>query len=94
MFTQLRGKPKRTYAHIIHSKTNAESASDGLKDEGVTFPSWTVQRNLLQESYEKCGVDPLMIDFVEAHGTGSKAGDPQRINAIVEVSYKRRTESL
>ena len=52
---------------------------------GITFPSGEVQRNLLLEVYKEARVDPENIGYIEAHGTGTKAGDPQELNAIVEV---------
>lgn len=31
---------------------------------------------------EKAGIDPLDVDYLGAHGTGTKAGDPLQLNAI------------
>lgn len=63
---------KRIYATIVNSKSGA----DGFKEEGITFPSMVRQRSLAQEVYEEAGVDPGEIGYIEAHVTGTAAGDP------------------
>ena len=52
---------------------------------GITFPSGDVQKKLLKEVYDECGIDPAQVAYIEAHGTGTKAGDPQELNSIVDV---------
>jgi len=44
---------------------------------GITFPSGEMQKQLLREVYEEAGVDPSSVSYVELHGTGTAAGDPQ-----------------
>jgi len=73
-------KPLRNYCEVVGVKTNA----DGFKEEGVTFPSGRVQKKLLQQVYEEAGVDPLEMTYIEAHGTGTQAGDTQETQAIYE----------
>ena len=54
-----------------------------------------MQKELLQRVYTECGVDPTEVAYVETHGTGTKAGDPQEINAITDVfCNERRTDPL
>lgn len=50
----------------MHAKTNC----DGYKEQGITYPSGHMQTELLKEFYAECNVNPLSIDYVEAHGTG------------------------
>jgi len=52
---------------------------------GITFPSGEMQKRLLLEVYEEAGIDPSMVSYVELHGTGTAAGDPQEANSVVEV---------
>jgi fatty acid synthase len=52
----------------VHAKTNC----DGYKEEGITFPSWLLQAQLLEQFYEECHINPASVDFVEAHATGTK----------------------
>ncbi|XP_048505770.1 fatty acid synthase-like [Athalia rosae] len=81
---------KRIYAQVVHSKTNC----DGYKDEGITFPSLTIQRQLLEEFYEECHIPPSSLAYLEAHATGTKVGDPVEVDAIDQVLCSGRTTPL
>lgn len=81
---------KRIYATVVHAKTN----TDGYKDSGITFPSWLAQRDLLKDTYDECGVDPNDLIYLEAHGTGTPAGDPQECRAISDAICSRRKEPI
>jgi len=52
---------------------------------GITFPSGELQKRLLQEVYQEADVDPSLVSYVELHGTGTAAGDPQEANSVAEV---------
>ncbi|XP_044017899.1 fatty acid synthase-like [Aphidius gifuensis] len=81
---------KRIYATVIHGKTNC----DGFKDQGITFPSSVMQSALLREFYDECRVSPESVEYLEAHGTGTKVGDPEEVNAIDSVFCPKRKEPL
>ncbi|CAG0908143.1 unnamed protein product, partial [Cyprideis torosa] len=49
VFLQRQPEARRIYASLIHAKTN----TDGFKDQGVTYPSGEMQKNLLLEVYEE-----------------------------------------
>lgn len=90
VYIQKAKNAKRIYATIEHIKTN----SDGYKEEGVTFPSKHMQSVLLKEFYEECGLSPNCFDYLEAHGTGTKVGDPQEMSAVYDVVCKNRKTPL
>ncbi len=77
---QRKSDAKRIYATVIHTKTN----TDGFKELGITYPSWVSQRNLIRDTYLEAGIDPLQVKYVEAHCTGTQAGDPVEMMAITE----------
>jgi len=52
----------------VHAKINC----DGYKEEGITFPSRLLQTQLMEQFYEECHVNPALVDFIEAHGTGTR----------------------
>ncbi|XP_046609412.1 fatty acid synthase-like isoform X1 [Neodiprion virginianus] len=81
---------RRIYAHVVYTKTNC----DGYKEEGITFPSSRMQRVLLEQFYEECKISPSNLAFLEAHGTGTKVGDPAEVNAIEKVFCPGRTTPL
>ena len=83
---------RRRYATILDVRSN----SDGFKFDGLMSPSGRQQEFLLNEAYERTGVDPAKVSYIEAHGTGTPEGDPQELGAIHRVFCKSptRTEPL
>lgn len=39
---------------------------------GVTFPSGEAQEQLICSLYQPAGLDPESLEYIEAHGTGTK----------------------
>lgn len=60
------------------------SNQDG-RTPGITLPSGTAQEALIQEVYHRAGLDPTETEVIEAHGTGTQAGDPIETGAISRV---------
>lgn len=87
MVLQRSTEAKRIYCKILNAKSN----SDGYKVEGITFPSIIGQRTLVSEVYKEVGVDPSKINYIEAHVTGTAAGDPVEMNAMYDVICTRKT---
>ncbi|OXU23005.1 hypothetical protein TSAR_015483 [Trichomalopsis sarcophagae] len=90
VFLQKAKDAKRIYATFVHAKTNC----DGFKEQGITFPSSIMQGTLLKEFYEEIGVPPTSLSYIEAHGTGTKVGDPEEVNALDRVFCTGRSEPL
>ncbi|HNI73175.1 MAG TPA: SDR family NAD(P)-dependent oxidoreductase, partial [Accumulibacter sp.] len=63
--------------------------TDGRKS-GLTVPSAQAQAALLEKTYAQAGIDPLAIDYLEAHGTGTAVGDPIETHALGEALGRRR----
>ncbi|HEY0291343.1 MAG TPA: SDR family NAD(P)-dependent oxidoreductase [Hansschlegelia sp.] len=63
--------------------------SDG-RTVGMSLPSPEAQLGLLERVYEEAGIDPDSLAFIEAHGTGTRVGDPAEASAI-GAAVKRRT---
>ena len=61
---------------------------------GITFPSGQAQKQLLLRTYRAARVDPNELTYMEAHGTGTAAGDPQELNSITEVICDSRSSTL
>lgn len=90
VFLQKAKDAKRIYGTLVHAKTNC----DGYKEEGITFPSSKMQRQLLEEFYDECGISPSCIKYIETHGTGTKIGDPEEVKAIEKVFCKDKLSPL
>lgn len=53
-----------------------------------------MQSALLKEFYEECRVPPNSLSYIEAHGTGTKVGDPEELNAIDSIFCTGRENPL
>lgn len=56
---------------------------------GLTVPNGVIQEKLIREALANAGVTPDAIQYVEAHGSGTKLGDPQEVNALANVFSRR-----
>ncbi|MER6614472.1 type I polyketide synthase [Streptomyces xantholiticus] len=68
------------YCVIRGSAVNNDGGGDGL-----TVPLQSGQEQVLRLAYERAGVDPAHVGYVELHGTGTKVGDPIEAAALGEV---------
>ncbi|MER6916109.1 SDR family NAD(P)-dependent oxidoreductase [Streptomyces sp. NPDC000594] len=48
----------------------------------LTQPDPDAQREVLAEAYRRAGVEPTAVQYVELHGTGTRAGDPVEAQAL------------
>ena len=68
------------YGVIKASGMNQDGASNG-----ITAPNGLAQEALISEVYRRYRIDPERIGYMEAHGTGTKLGDPVEANALVRA---------
>ncbi|MGE0419632.1 MAG: SDR family NAD(P)-dependent oxidoreductase, partial [Acetobacteraceae bacterium] len=55
------------------------------KTSGLTAPSATSQTELECAVYRQAGIDPATIGLIEAHGTGTRLGDPIEVAALTDA---------
>lgn len=77
------------HAVIVDTAIN----SDG-KTNGITLPSTDGQAALLKTIYDRAGIKPDDLSYIEAHGTGTAVGDPLEAGALASVLGKPRESSL
>ncbi|AWI32246.1 type I polyketide synthase [Streptomyces tirandamycinicus] len=68
------------YCVIRGGAVNNDGATDGL-----TVPSTAAQSEVLRLAYDRAGVDPADVHYVELHGTGTALGDPIEASALGAV---------
>jgi 3-oxoacyl-(acyl-carrier-protein) synthase/acyl carrier protein len=63
------------------------------KTNGITAPNAASQTRLIQDVYDRFAIDAEGIQLIEAHGTGTKLGDPIEIDALKKAfgKYTRKT---
>ncbi len=49
--------------------------SDG-RSNGITAPNADAQTEVIMEAWRRAGINPEELSYIEAHGTGTKLGDP------------------
>lgn len=72
----------------IYGVIEAWGINQDGKTNGITAPKAESQRTLIQETYERFGIDASTIQLVEAHGTGTKLGDPIEVAALKDAFRK------
>ncbi|KAI9035223.1 uncharacterized protein KD926_004270 [Aspergillus affinis] len=73
----------------IECVIRATGVNQDGRTKGITMPSSDAQAELIRRTYKAGGLD-LVKDrpqFFEAHGTGTKAGDPQEARAIFNAFF-------
>ncbi|ACY15481.1 type I polyketide synthase [Haliangium ochraceum] len=70
----------RVIAVVRGSAVNHDGRSGGL-----TVPSGTAQRALMERALRQAQLPAAQVGFVEAHGTGTQLGDPIEIGALAAV---------
>ncbi|MEN0062872.1 MAG: SDR family NAD(P)-dependent oxidoreductase [Myxococcota bacterium] len=60
---------------------------------GLTVPNGPAQQEVLQRALDDAGLTPHDVGYIEAHGTGTRLGDPIEVGAIAEVYGTRTPEA-
>lgn len=66
----------------IHAVIKGTSTNHGGKSNSLTAPSINQQVALLHKTWKSASVSPAEISYIEAHGTGTKLGDPIEVKAL------------
>ncbi|MFI1202590.1 acyltransferase domain-containing protein [Streptomyces sp. NPDC020883] len=71
----------------------SSSNNDGLSN-GMTAPNPQAQELMLRTAYQRAGITPSLVDYIECHGSATPLGDPIEANAIGAVLGGDRREPL
>lgn len=75
----------------IYGIISASGMNQDGKTNGITAPNTISQANLEDDVYCKANINPDKITYIEAHGTGTKLGDPIEIDALTQ-SFRKYTD--
>ncbi len=67
---------------VVHAVIEGWGVNQDGKTNGITAPNPDSQARLEQEVYDRFGIDPAGIQLIEAHGTGTKLGDPIEVEGL------------
>jgi thioester reductase-like protein len=76
---------------FIHGVIKGIAVNQDGRTNGITAPSSLSQTELEVEVYERFGIRPETLGYVETHGTGTKLGDPIEIEALTSA-FRRYTD--
>lgn len=74
------------YAVIKGSAVNQDGHS-----LGITAPSAEAQARVLVKAWQNAGIHPETLSYIEAHGTGTRVGDPIEVEAVTNA-FKQFTQ--
>ncbi|HEX3045792.1 MAG TPA: aminotransferase class III-fold pyridoxal phosphate-dependent enzyme [Bacillota bacterium] len=69
----------------IHAVIKGSAVNQDGSSIGITAPNALAQKEVIMAAWEKANIDPETITYIEAHGTGTKLGDPIEIRGITEA---------
>lgn len=71
--------------NVIHAIIRGGDINNDGQTKGIMQPSQHAQEILLRDAYYDSDISPLQVQYIEAHGTGTKVGDPIEMNAIANI---------
>ena len=77
---------------VIHAVIRGSGTNQDGQTAGITVPSFLSQSRLQASVYRRADINPRDIQYVEAHGTATKRGDPVEIHALTD-SFGQFTKS-
>ena len=80
----------RDYIHAVIKGTAVNN--DGNDKVGYAAPSTSGQAKVIELAQTMAGVSPATIGYIEAHGSGTRMGDPIEIEALRRV-FRKSTDA-
>ncbi|RYZ99828.1 MAG: polyketide synthase, partial [Moraxellaceae bacterium] len=76
----------------IYGLIKGTALSHGGKTNGYTVPNLQAQASVVSQALAEANVDPRHVSYIEAHGTGTKLGDPIEIAALSKAFYQNTSD--
>jgi acyl transferase domain-containing protein len=81
----------------IHAVISGTAINHGGRANSMTTPNHRAQARVIVEAFRRGAVEPRQIGYIEAHGTGTRLGDPIEVEGIKEAFaalYAERNDVL
>lgn len=72
----------------IHAVIKGSAMNQDGRSIGITSPNPDAQCDVITEAWEDAQIEPDTISYIEAHGTGTKLGDPIELDGIKKAFAK------
>lgn len=76
----------------IYGVIRGSALTHGGRTNGFTVPNPTAQAAAIERALRQADVDPGTISYIEAHGTGTRLGDPIEIAGITAAFGRQRKQ--
>jgi acyl transferase domain-containing protein len=77
----------RVFSVILSSAVNQDGPSSG-----ITVPNALAQQALLRTVLDRAKIEPNVVSYIEAHGTGTALGDPIEMRSLAAVYCRNRSK--
>jgi 3-oxoacyl-(acyl-carrier-protein) synthase/acyl carrier protein/NAD(P)-dependent dehydrogenase (short-subunit alcohol dehydrogenase family) len=75
----------------IHAVIKGSAVNQDGASVGITAPNSAAQQDVIVRAWKDAGINPETISFIEAHGTGTKLGDPIEVEGI-SLAFEKYTK--
>lgn len=69
----------------IYAVIQGSDIGHGAKTSGYTVPNADAQSEVVHRAFERSGLAPSRLSYLEAHGTGTSLGDPIEIRGVTKA---------
>lgn len=69
----------------IYGVIKSTAVNHGGRTHGYSVPNPKAQERVIAQALEEAGIDPRAVSYIEAHGTGTKLGDPIEIAGLARA---------
>ncbi len=73
---------------FIHAVIKGSAVNQDGSTIGITAPNPAAQSEVIEKAWKNAKANPESITYIEAHGTGTKLGDPIEINGLTNAFKK------
>ncbi|MBC7913831.1 MAG: SDR family NAD(P)-dependent oxidoreductase [Pyrinomonadaceae bacterium] len=77
--------------NLIYGVIKGSAINQDGRSTGLACPNANAQSDVLIEAWKNAEIDPNNLGYIEAHGTGTRVGDPIEIQAIT-VAFEHSTK--